>query len=83
MHTDTGLPMQNLNCQVPKHYDGITLITHTLTINAGMQSYDKTPSSACQLFLGGAHLYQKTVAYSQLPPDEHNVNSTAQVANQS
>ena len=52
------------------------------TNHKGGRSDDKTPSSAHPLFLGGAPLYQKTVAYSQLPLGERNVNSTAQVANQ-
>ena len=56
------------------------LITHTN--HKGGQSDNKTPSSARLLFLGDAPLYQKIVAYSQLPLGERNVNSTAQVANQ-
>ena len=52
-------------------------ITHTN--HKGGQSDDKTPSSPRPLFLG---LYQKTVAHSQLPLGERNVNSMAQVTNQ-
>lgn len=38
--------------------------------------------SSSALSIGGAPLYQKTVAYSQLPLGERNVNSTAQVTSQ-